>query len=432
MNKLNLGLIGYGNVGTGLVQLLKERRSFIRQRFNIELVLKTICDRSIHKKKVAAARSTQLTTDVNGVLRDHAIDVVVELIGGLNPTKEIAFGAIRNNKHLVTANKELIAEHGKELFKEAIKRNRNVYFEASVGAGIPIINAITDGVAGNKFNGLYGIINGTCNFILSEMTKTHCSFAHALKEAQKRGYAESNPTKDINGMDSVHKLAILTFLTTGKFVKPNDIFVEGITNIDHLDIEFADTRGLIVKLLAIAKKVNNEIEIRVHPTMIPRKHPLASVNGIFNAIFLNTDPVGDILLYGQGAGQMTAASGVMSDLINLAVRPKESAAARIENLSREFSGIKLRKMDQVETKFYIRFMAVDRPGVLAAISGVLGKYGISISSLNQKIRHRSSAVPIYMLTHPANEKMVRLALEKIAKLQVVKGYPVAIRMENLS
>jgi len=431
MNKINIGLIGYGNVGSGLVKLLKERRSFIKERFKTELSIKLICDRSIQKKKPAGFSSAQLTTDFKDIIYNKDIDVVVELIGGLKPAEMIARESLKNGKHLVTANKELVAQKGKELFREAIKYNRNIYFEASVAAGIPIINAVTDGLAGNKFNGLYGIINGTCNFILSEMTKTSCSFAHALKEAQKRGYAESNPTLDINGMDSVHKLAILTFLTIGKFVKPDEIFVEGITHVDHMDIEYADSLNLRIKLLAIAKKVDNELEIRVHPTLIPRRHPLASVNGIFNAIFLNTDPAGDILMYGQGAGQMAAASGVASDLINLATHHDDSASTRISNLSREFAKVRLRKMDQIETKFYIRFMAVDRPGVLAKISGILGQHGISISSLNQKLRHRSSAVPIVMLTHQAKEKMIRLALEKISQLQIVRSQPVAIRMENL-
>jgi len=431
MNKINIGLIGYGNVGSGLVKLLKERRNFIKEKFNTELSIKIVCDRSIQKKKPAGFSSAQLTTDYRNVVYNKDIHVVVELIGGLKPAETIALESLRNGKHLVTANKELVAEKGKELFREAIKQNRNIYFEASVGAGIPIINAVTDGLAGNKFNGLYGIINGTCNFILSEMTKTNCSFAHALQEAQKKGYAENNPTLDINGMDSVHKLAILTFLTIGKFVKPSEIFVEGITHIDHIDIEFADSLNLRIKLLAIAKEVDNELEIRVHPTLIPKKHPLASVNGIFNALFLNTDPAGDILLYGQGAGQMAAASGVANDLINLATRHSDNAATRIGNLSREFANVRLRKMDQIETKFYIRFMAVDRPGVLAKISGILGQHGISISSLNQKLRHRSSAVPIVMLTHLAKEKMIRLALEKINKLQIIKSKTIAIRMENL-
>lgn len=431
MNKINIGLIGYGHVGSGLVKLLKERRGFLKERFHAEFNIKVICDRHIHKKSPTGFSSIQLTTDFKRVVYNQDIDVVVELIGGLKPAETIALESLKNGKHLVTANKELVAQKGKQLFREAVKRNRHIYFEASVGAGIPIINAVTDGLAGNKFNGLYGIINGTCNFILSEMTKTKCSFAHALKEAQKRGYAESNPTLDINGMDSVYKLTILTFLTIGKFVNPSEIFVEGITQIDHLDIEYADSLNLRIKLLAIAKKVDKELEIRVHPTLISRKHPLASVNGIFNAIFFNTDPAGDILLYGQGAGQMAAASGVASDLINLATHHNDNAVTRIGNLAREFARLRLRQMDQIETKFYIRFMAVDRPGVLAKISGILGQHGISISSLNQKLRHRSSVVPIVMLTHAAKEKMVRLALEKINKLKIIRGKPVAIRMENL-
>lgn len=431
MRKLNLGLIGYGVVGSGVIKLLRERKNFIKQKFNTEFVIKKICDRSIREKKPAGFKKDVFTTDYRDVLNDKDIDAVIELIGGMNPAEEIILGALKSGKHVVTANKEVLAHKGKELFREALRRNRDIYFEASVGAGIPIIKSITEGLAGNKFNGLYGIINGTSNFILSEMTKTGCTFKYALQEAQKRGYAESNPTLDISGMDSAHKLTILVFLALGKFIKIDNIYVEGIADISHADIEYAQSLKLTIKLLAIAKKVHNELEVRVHPTLIPRNHPLASVNGIYNAIFLNTDPVGDILLYGEGAGQMSAAAGVVSDLINLATRSHDDSNARICSLSKEISTMRLRKIDNIETKFYIRFMALDKPGILSKISGILGKYGISIASVTQKVRKHASAVPVIMMTHYAKERMVRLALEKISRLSIVKSNPVAIRMEKL-
>ena len=431
MIKINLGLIGYGVVGSGVVRLLSERKNFIKQKFNIEFTFKKICDRNIRQKKTLGIKKSVLTTNYRDVITDKDIDVVIELIGGMNPAEDIILGALKNGKHVVTANKEVLAHRGKQLFKEALKRNRDIFFEASVGAGIPIIKSITEGLAGNKFSGLYGIINGTSNFILSEMTKTGCTFKHALQEAQERGYAESNPTLDVSGMDSAHKLSILVFLALGKFVKIDDIYVEGIADISHMDIEHAQTLNLTIKLLAIAKKVHNELEVRVHPTLIPKNHPVASVNGIYNAIFLNTDPVGDILLYGEGAGQMSAAAGVVSDLINLAARSHDDSNARICSLSKELSKMRLRKIDNVETKFYIRFMAIDKPGILSKISGILGKYGISIASVTQKVRRHASAVPVIMLTHFAKERMVRLALEKISRLSIVKNTPVAIRMEKL-
>lgn len=430
MAKLNVGLIGYGVVGSGVVKLLQMRKNFIKRKFNTEFVFKKVCDRTIHGKQASGLKKSVFTTNYKDVINDPEIDVIVELIGGMNPAEEIILGALKNGKHVVTANKELLAQKGKQLFFEALRRNRDLYFEASVGAGIPIIKSITEGLAGNKFNGVYGIINGTCNFILTEMTKTDCTFAHALEEAQRRGYAESNPTLDISGMDSAHKLAILVFLALGKFVKIENIHVEGISQISHADIEHAKSLNLVIKLLAIAKKDRNELEVRVHPTLISKNHPLASVSGVFNAIFLNTDPVGDVLLYGQGAGQMSAAAGVVSDLISLATRHDDDTKSRITALSRETTTVRLRKIDNIETKFYIRFTVMDKPGVLATISGILGRYGISIASVTQKARYRAT-VPIVMLTHSSRERNVRLALEKISKLPAVKSDPVAIRMERL-
>ncbi len=431
MNRITVGLVGYGNVGSGVVKFLQNRKEYFRDKFKTEFVIKTICDRSIHNKKVTGLEKTKLTTNVNEILNDRSIDVVVELVGGMHPAREIVMGALKNNKHVVTANKELLANCGKELFKSSYRFERNIYFESSVGAGVPVIKTITEGVAGNKFHSLYGIINGTCNFILTEMTKTACTFKQALEEAQRRGFAESNPTLDINGMDSAHKLAILTYLGLGKFIDLKEMHVEGITHISHVDIEHAESLNLTIKLLAIAKKdPNNEIEARVHPTLIPKEHPLASVSGIYNAIFLDTYPLGHVLLSGEGAGQMSAASGIVSDLLNLASRYSADSTDFLGNLIYENPHLKIKKIDQIRTKFYLRFMANDKPGVLSKITGILGKHGIGIDSVTQKAQH-TSIVPIIMLTDYTPEKMVRLALDKIHKLPIVASKPVAIRMEKL-
>jgi len=371
------------------------------------------------------------TTKIDDILNDKNIDVVIELIGGTHPAKEIVLQALRSKKHVITANKAVIAKYGSELFKEALKQKKNIYFESSVGAGVPIINAITEGLAGNTFKSLYGIINGTSNFILSEMTHSLCTFADALSKAQKNGYAESNPTLDVNGMDAAHKLSILVRLAVDKIIDVKNIHVEGITQISHDDIKYAKDLGLVIKPLAIAKTANNNLELRVHPTLIDEDHPLASVNGVFNAIFLETDPMGDILLYGQGAGQLAAASGVVSDLVNLATKGENIACARMKNIAYEDRSIKLKQIDQIETKFYIRLLVTDKPGVLSKISGILGKHDISIDSVNQKKQKKTSSVPLVMLTHLAKEKKLRIALEEIAKLSLVKSKPVAIRMENL-
>lgn len=429
MNKINVGLIGYGTVGSGVIRLLGKRKSYIKNKFNAEFVLRRLCDRSIHKKNTRGLGKTLLTAKIHDVLDDPKIDIVVELVGGMHPAKEIALKALRGGKHVVTANKELIANCGRELFRLARKQNRHLYFESSVGAGIPIIKSITEGLAGNKFKSVYGIINGTCNFILSAMTRNDYTFAQALAEAQKRGFAESNPVLDINGMDSAHKLAILIYLAFGKFVPVKDIYREGITHISHDDIEYTAALNLTVKLLAIAKKEDTGIEARVHPTLIPRDHPLASINGIYNAVYMNTDPLGSTLLSGEGAGQMAAASGVVSDLINFASKGHSTALPC--NLYSEAPGLKIRKIDQIKTKFYIRFMVTDRPGVLALITGILGRHGISINSVTQKAHNPTATVPVVMLTDYTPEKMLRLALAKIHRLPVVKSRPVAIRMEKL-
>lgn len=431
MNRVNIGLIGFGNVGSGVIKFLQNKKSEIRDKYDAEFVVQKVCDIKIQERATKLPDKIGLTTDYHEILNDPEIEVVIELIGGLHPAKEIALGALEKGKHLVTANKSLIAHHGKELFEAAHRFNRNIYFETSVMAGVPVLKSITEGVAGNSFKGLYGIINGTCNYILSAMTKKSYTFAQAVEEAQKLGFAETDPTLDVNGTDSANKLAILVFLAFGKFIDPKDIHTEGITHISHEDIQYASDLGLTIKLLAIAKKVNNEIEARVHPTLITKEHPLASINGIFNALSMDTDPLGDLLISGEGAGQMTAASGVISDLINLSARKGCPTSSMLGNICQEDPALRIRAIDDISTKFYIRFMATDKPGTLSAIAGVLGDHGISINSVHQKAHSPITAVPVIMLTDYAPEKMVRLALDKIHKLGIVRNKPVAIRMENL-
>ncbi len=431
INDINIGIIGYGVVGSGVVKILKSRRKALRERFKKDFVIKTICDRSINKKLPQGLESTLLTTDINAVLNDPEIHVVVELIGGMNPAKEIVLRSLRQGQHVVTANKELIANCGQELFKEANAHNRTIFYESSVMAGIPIIRMLTEGLAGNKFNGLFGIINGTSNYILSEMAKSHISFAEALRAAQEKGYAESNPTLDINGMDATHKLAILVYLALGKFVSVKEIHTEGISHISQDDIEYADSLNLTIKLLAIAKKVGNELDVRVHPTLIAKDHSLATVNNVDNAILVDGDLIGDIFIEGAGAGQMAAASGVVSDLMNIAERVDNDLSRWVGNVPEEGETLPIRKIDEVETRFYIRLMLVDKPGVLSAIFNIFGQYNISIASVTQKIENKMSAVPVVMLTHHVKERLLKEALEQLDLLPVVKGKPVAIRMEKL-
>lgn len=430
MNKRNIGLIGYGTVGSGLVEIIKDRETFIKNRFETHYAIKAICDLAIDKCNPKGLGKVLLTKNYREIVDNEEIDVVVELIGGLHPAKEIVESALKNGKDVVTANKALISNFGKELFKLAQKNKCHLLYESSVLAGVPIIKTITEGIVGNKFEAVYGIVNGTCNYILTKMTKNNCSFDEALKDAQAMGYAESDPTLDINGMDSAHKLAILIYLAFGKFMNVKNIYTEGVTHISHDDIEYAESMNLTIKLLAIAKRKGDVIEARVHPTLISKDHPLASINSVYNAVYMNTIPLGEVMLSGMGAGKLVAASGVVSDLINLATKKDESVFSC--NLFDENPKISLKKIDQIQTKFYLRFMASDKPGVLSKIAGILGAHGISINSVTQRDSSKASAVPVIMLTDLALEKDVRLALKKIDKLAIMKGKSVAIRMENLS
>ncbi len=429
--KINIGLIGFGNVGQGVAKILNEKRKQLKNKIGVELIIKKICDKDIRAKRPIRIDRSLLTTNYKEILKDKEIDIVVELVGGVHPAKEIILEALAAGKHVVTANKALLAAEGPIIFKAAHKNKRSVYFEASVGAGIPLIKTIREGLVANRFAGIFGIINGTSNFVLSKMLQEDCSFKVALEEAKKRGFAERNPCLDIDGFDSAHKLIILAYLAFGGFVKLSDIFVEGISAISLSDVRYADKLGMVIKLLAIAKSSKKELEVRIHPTLIPKTHLLSSVNGIFNAIYLNTDFAGDILLYGEGAGQMSAASAVVSDLVSVAGRIISKSQVQSEILPEKALKRKLKKFDTIETRFYIRFMAIDKPGVLSIISGILGKFGISISSVTQQERRSSSVVPVVMLTHEAKQKNMRLALEEIYKLAVIRERPVAIRLEKI-
>ncbi|MCU0665938.1 MAG: homoserine dehydrogenase [Candidatus Omnitrophica bacterium] len=431
MEKINIGLIGFGNVGSGVVKILRERKSFLSEKIGLELNIKKICDKDTSSKRNVSVDKALLTRDPKDIINDPQINVVVELIGGINPAKEIIASALSRGKNIVTANKALLAEHGRELFALAKDRAKNIYFEASVGAGIPIIKSLREGLVANKFNSVMGIVNGTSNYILSEMSLNNTGFAQALKSAQDKGFAEKNPTLDIEGMDSAHKLALLAYLCFGKLVNLQDIFVEGISRISIADVNYAKQLGFEIKLLAIAKKDNKELELRVHPTLIPKAHLLSSVNGIFNAIYAESDLAGNLLFYGPGAGQLCAASGVVSDIVDLAADIKAGLFRPTMNIAVDKSIQSLRKIEEIESRYYIRFSALDKPGVLAKISGVLSRFGISIASVTQKERRKAQVVPIMMIIHEAKEKNLRQALEAIDHLGVIKEKSVAIRIEEL-
>lgn len=431
MKKVSIGIIGFGNVGSGVVKILRERRKMLAEKIGTELVVKKICDKNLEAKRNVSVPKEMLTTDAYEIINDPQIDVIVELVGGINPAREFITAALKKGKNIVTANKALLAEHGKELFALAADNNKCIYFEASVGAGIPVIKALREGLVANRFASIYGIVNGTSNYVLSKMTEDNCSFNEALKEAQAKGFAEKDPTLDIEGMDSTHKLILLAYLGFGRFVGLDDIFIEGISRVSLLDINYAKELKFTIKLLAIAKKEDDGLEVRVHPTMIPEDTMLASVDGVNNAIYLESDLAGNILFYGPGAGQLSAASAVVSDLVDLTQGIKAGLFRPTLSAIEDEAAKKLRKIDDIESKYYIRFMAEDKPGVLAKISGVLAKYNISIASVTQKERGRSKSVPIVMVLHEAKEKNLRTALDMIDKMNIIHEQPVAIRIEEL-
>ena len=428
---INVGIIGFGTVGAGTARILIENADIIKRRLGTPVVLRKISDLDIKRDRGIKLDGVKLTTDAKDILGDPDIDVVVELIGGYKPAKEFILEAIRNKKHVATANKALLAVHGEEIYAAAEKAGVTVGYEASVAGGIPILAAVREGLAANNIKSIYGIVNGTCNYILTLMTSEGRKFDEVLKEAQAKGYAEADPTFDIEGIDSAHKLAVLTMLAFGTPVRFDDIYTEGISKITPLDIDFAKDLGYKIKLLAITKTANGEIEARVHPTMLPEDYPLAAVDGVFNALSVAGDAVGSTMFYGRGAGDMPTGSAVVSDIMNIGRDILAGCTGRSPVTAfRERKTLTIRKMDDITSCYYLRFSALDKPGVLSRITGVLGKNNISISSMIQKGRKMDEAVPIVMMTHDAVERDVRKALDEINTMDCVAGGTVVIRVEE--
>ena len=427
---IKIGLIGWGTVGGGLLKVLKNNGSLIEKRLGGRLEIKAIADRDITTPRSVAVDKKILTTNVEALLHDPEIDVIVELIGGKEPARTYILEAIKEGKHIVTANKALLAEYGEEIFEAACRNKVGVYFEASVGGGMPIVKLLREGLAANRIRTILGIINGTANYILSRMTSEGKDFQDVLLEAKRLGYAESDPAMDIEGTDSAHKLVILVSLAFGVKVNLNDIYVEGVKEITSADICYAKGINYSIKLLAIAKDIQGRIEVRVHPTLLPQDHPLASVNGVFNACFLTGDAVGNILVSGRGAGEMAAGSAVAADLIDLARRFLIGSPHQVPVFSCCPGDKKIKPMEETVCRYYLRFSVLDRPGVLASISSVLGEKDISITSVIQKERREGNIVPIVIMTHEAKEKNIREALQKIDQLPAIKSRTMLIRVEG--
>jgi len=433
--KIFLGLVGFGTIGTGIVKLLQENEELIQKRLGARLVIKKIADLDIDTPRIVSVDRNILTTDVNEILDDPEIPIVIELIGGYDHAKSFIVEAMRKGKHVVTANKALLAIHGNEIFTIADEEEVNIGFEASVGGTIPIIKTLKESLVANNIKSIAGIMNGTSNYILTKMTDEKRPFEDVLKEAQDLGFAEADPTYDIEGIDTAHKLTLALALSYGKRVNMEDIYMEGISGISLQDIEFAKELGYNIKLLAIAIQRENAIEARIHPTMIPFDHLLASVSGNFNAFHFIGDASGSVFLYGQGAGMMPTASAVVSDLVDIARDMVKGVWRRVplRSFKKDYiDDINLMPMDDIVTNYYFRFSALDRPGVLSKISGILGSCNISIASVIQKGRQvdGAGAVSVVMTTHEAREKDVQMALKKIDELDVVGGKTILIRIED--
>ncbi|MDN3512123.1 MAG: homoserine dehydrogenase [Candidatus Jettenia sp.] len=431
MRTFNVGIVGMGTVGTGVVKILLEKHSPLLEKLDCIPVLKGIADRNLDaRSRIDLPSDILFADDADILINDPDIHVIIELIGGLHPAKEIITKALEKGKDVVTANKMLLALHGLELFRKARQCGKSISFEASVGGGIPVIAALRDGFIANRIESIFGIVNGTTNYILTKMTKEHVKYSDALAEAQKMGYAEKNPSMDVDGIDSSHKLAILARIGFGVDFDYKDIYCEGISTMDLSDIWYAHELGYTLKLLAVAKRIKSAIELRVHPTLLPHDHPLSSVNGVFNAICVNGSAVGETMLYGRGAGQMPTASAVVADLVDVGLGRAGITFHAMKIFSGNCEHISVADIMQIKTRYYLRFSVVDKPGVLAKISGILGNYEISIASVIQHKIKENGDVPLVMMTHLAEEGNLQKALTEIKRLDIIKDSTKFLRVEE--
>ena len=420
---VNIGLIGFGTIGSGVVEVLNKNLRLLENKVNKKVKLKKVVDLDIKTDRGVYISPELLSTDIDDILEDPEIDIVIELIGGYQPALKFILRAMENGKHVVTANKALIAKHWDEIISSAQRNHVRICFEASVGGGIPLLQPLNEGLAANHFESIYGIINGTANYILTKMSEEGRNFEDVLREAQEMGYAESDPTFDIEGDDSAQKLIILTIIGFGIYVKQENFHVEGISKITQEDISFAkDELNCCIKLLAISKLVDGNLEVRVHPTLVPMDHLLSSVNGVFNGVYLIGDIVGPIMMYGPGAGMLPTASAVVGDCIDII----ENMAKPVLYGPSETSVRKLSNINDLKSKYYLRLLTEDKPGVLHQISGILSEYNISIGSMTQK--QENNGIPIFMVTHTALEMEMRAAIDKIDQLDCVKDKTMFIRV----
>ena len=430
---VKVGLVGFGTVGTGVAKLIIEDADSIADKTGLRLELARVVDIDTKSPRSVKLPDGILTDDLNRLLDDDTIQIGVEMIGGTDEAKQVQLKILEAGKDVVTANKALLAEHGNELYRAAHDNNRCIAFEASCAGGVPIISAIRTGLAANNITAMYGIVNGTCNYILSNMTSQNEGFSQALAQAQEKGYAEADPRTDISGGDSAHKLAILASIAFGYEIKLDDIFVEGVETISKYDIQYGGEMGYCLKLLAIGQKnEQNKISLRVHPSFIAEDNPLARVKGPFNAISIFGSAVGQVMYYGRGAGMMPTASAVVADIIDVALGNSATTFRHLNLRPRSQTAPLIEKIDNLVSRFYIRVMCKDQPGVIAQWSKVLADNQISISgALQHEGIGPDNTVPVVIATHPTRQKNITAALEDMEKLDVIGGKPVCIRIVDI-
>ena len=427
--EIKIGLLGAGTVGSGVIKVLGMNAHEIEQRTGVPLVLKKVLVRDKSKKRPDFPASLELTEDVEEILGDPEIQIVVELMGGLHPSREYMLRALEAGKHVVTANKDVVAQFGKDMFEAAEKNKVNFLFEASVGGGIPIIAAMKQSLTANRISEVMGIVNGTTNYMLTKMSEDGCDYDSVLKEAQEKGYAEANPSADVDGLDAARKAAILASLAFNTRVQLDNVSVEGITKITAEDISYAKGLGYVIKLLAVGKDSEEDgVDVRVHPVFLPKSHPLASVNGVFNAIFVRGNAIGEAMFYGQGAGSLPTASAVTADIIEAARSIKSDDSSR--NLCTCYSQKKFCPLEKTVSSYYVRLLVDDKPGVLGSIATAFGNAKVSLKSVIQTPLNVKDHAEIVAVTHPVEHACVQEALRVFEGLPVVDEIRNVIRVEN--
>jgi homoserine dehydrogenase len=437
MGHLNIGMIGGGTVGSGVFHAWERNGDLMSCRLGVKINFQRVAVKAFDEPRPYPIPRKLMTTDWQSVVNDPEVHAVIELVGGTGIAKTMVLESLKLGKPVITANKALLSAHGEELFAAARRYGANLYYEASVAGGIPIIKTMREAFVGNRFTHIYGIVNGTCNYILTRMKLEGAEFADVLADAQRLGYAEAEPSLDIDGYDSEHKIGILASLAYGFWVRPKDIYVAGIRNISKLDMQFAGQLGYTIKLLGIVKQADTgksdhpRVQVSVYPALIPNAHVLANVNHVFNAVFVRGDVVGDTLFYGRGAGKDATASAVLSDVADAALDLNYGSKGRVPAFVPHKHAGSVLPIGEAVSRYYVRFSVVDRPGVLAKISAILAAAKIGISSVIQPEGHEGQSVPLILMIHDAPNAAMEKALAKIAKLPVVKAPPVMIRVETL-